>query len=261
MPLHHLSLLNHSAARQLRILLAASALAACGADYTGPGNTVSAGRRVDATPSLVFTPGALTVTAGDTVSFAFGSVPHNVFFSAATGAPDNIEGRNADFVTRRVFTTPGTYTYECHIHPGMSGKVTVQSPVSGTFILTSAEGAALPARVDHVTAGTDTLDVYVDADTITIASDGTYRQSAFLRFTVNGQFAGTPHWLDRGRFTIAGQALHGISERLESVLLDMTVMPGGTMRIDQDIVRNGKSARYVLTRVTPASLSKLTTRG
>ncbi|MEO8621642.1 MAG: plastocyanin/azurin family copper-binding protein [bacterium] len=254
MPLHHIPLLEHAAAKHLRVLLLASALAACGADYTRPSDappidTPPAGVRIDATPALAFTPGALTVTAGDTVSFAFGTVPHNVFFATVAGAPLDIEGRNSDVVTSRVFTTPGTYSYECHIHPGMRGTVTVASRVSGVFILTNAEGAPLPARVDHVTGPTDTLDVYVDADTVTLAADGTYRQAAFLRFTVNGQPAGNPRWLDRGRFTTSGQALHGESERLEGVTLDAVLLPDGTMRITQDIVRNGTSARYVLRRV------------
>ncbi len=262
MPSHHISPRGHFAARQLLVPLFASALAACAADYnTGPSDTPRAGRRVEATPSLAFTPGTLTVAAGDTVSFAFGSVPHNVFFAAVAGAPRDIEGRNSDAVTQRVFTTPGTYAYECHIHPGMRGTVTVQSAVSGTFILTSAEGAPLPARVDHVAGQGDTLDVYVVADTVTLAPDGTYRQLAFLRFTVNGQPGGAPRWLDRGRFTTTGQALHGVSERLEGVTLDATLLPDGTMRVDQDIVRNGRSARYVLTRVSATSPSDVTTGG
>ena len=80
---------------------------------------------VDATASLAFTPTTLTTQAGHTVTFAFGSVAHNIFFDAATGAPANIPGENSNTSVTRTFDTPGTYTYSCHIHPFMQGKVVV----------------------------------------------------------------------------------------------------------------------------------------
>src|SRR2546430_16596520 len=76
-----------------------------------PGNTVAA------TPSLTFTPATLTVNAGDAVTFAFGSVPHNVFFTQQAGAPADIPGSNANVSGTRTFPTAGPYAYPCHIHP------------------------------------------------------------------------------------------------------------------------------------------------
>src|SRR3954451_18243811 len=66
-----------------------------------PANTVAA------TPSLTFTPGTLTVNAGETVTFAFGSVAHNVFFDTQAGAPADIPGNNANVSVDRAFTTAG----------------------------------------------------------------------------------------------------------------------------------------------------------
>jgi plastocyanin len=113
-------------------LLAAMSAAACGSGsgYGGVSNpttpTPPAALTVTATPALAFGPSNLAVTAGDTVTFAFQSVAHNVFFDAQAGAPANIEGSNANISVTRVFATPGAYHYTCHIHPNMQGTVTVQ---------------------------------------------------------------------------------------------------------------------------------------
>jgi len=87
----------------------------------------SAGRgQVNATASLAFDPPTLTTQVGHAVTFAFGSVGHNVFFDPATGAPGNITGVNANTSVTRTFDTAGTFTYTCHIHPYMQGKVVVE---------------------------------------------------------------------------------------------------------------------------------------
>ena len=103
-------------------------IAACGSSggSTAPPPPPGNGRTIDATASLTFTPTSLTVNAGDTVVFAFGSVAHNVFFSAQTGAPQNIGGSNANVSVSRIFTTAGTYHYACGIHPFMQGTVVVR---------------------------------------------------------------------------------------------------------------------------------------
>ena len=120
-------------ARTLALLavtcLAANACGGGGYGSTGPTTTPPSippvADHVDATASLAFTPAALTTQVGHTVTFAFGSVAHNIFFDAATGAPANIPGDNSNVSVTRTFDTPGTYTYSCHIHPFMQGKVVV----------------------------------------------------------------------------------------------------------------------------------------
>ncbi len=82
--------------------------------------------RVNATASLAFDPSTLNTKVGHTVTFAFGSVGHNIYFDAATGAPANIPGVNANTSVARTFDTAGTFTYTCHIHPYMQGKVVVE---------------------------------------------------------------------------------------------------------------------------------------
>ena len=122
--------------RKTRLVLATLAgalMAACGSNGYGtaappppppppppPGNTVAA------TPSLAFTPATLTVNVGDVVTFAFGSVAHNVFFTQQAGAPADIGGSNANVSVTRTFATAGTYAYTCHIHPSMQATVVVR---------------------------------------------------------------------------------------------------------------------------------------
>ena len=108
---------------------AASACGGGGYGSTGPVTTTppppAVADHVDATASLAFTPATLNTQVGHTVTFAFGSVGHNIFFDAATGAPANIPGANSNASVTRTFDTPGTFTYSCHIHPFMQGKVVV----------------------------------------------------------------------------------------------------------------------------------------
>jgi len=110
--------------------LALAVLAACGGDSpTEPvvNQTPVPEATVQATPAEKFTPGQITLTAGGTVTFAFGSLAHNVFFdNDPAGAPDNIPDASANKSVTRTFTTAGTYNYNCHIHPGMRGTVVVQ---------------------------------------------------------------------------------------------------------------------------------------
>ena len=82
---------------------------------------------VHATPSIQFTPATVTLTVGGTITFDFESLPHNVYFDGApAGAPANITVASSDVSITRTFNTPGRFTYNCHLHPGMSGVVIVQ---------------------------------------------------------------------------------------------------------------------------------------
>jgi plastocyanin len=125
--------IDFCAVRRLGALLAAAALGACGGDSgygygSGPVDmTPVPPGTVRATPSIQFTPGQITVAAGGTVTFDFGAVAHTVFFdNAPAGAPANISGATANKTVVLTFPTKGTYVYNCHIHPGMSGTVIVQ---------------------------------------------------------------------------------------------------------------------------------------
>lgn len=115
--------------RRVASLAVVITIPACGSSssptMTGGGNP-GVDATVDATPALAFAPSNITVTVGETVKFAFGSVAHNVYFdSTPAGAPANIAGTNSNTSANRTFTALGTFGYECHIHPGMRGTITV----------------------------------------------------------------------------------------------------------------------------------------
>jgi plastocyanin len=102
-------------------------LSACGGGSTteptpGPPAVTAT---VNATPDIAFSPSAAKIVPGGTITFAFGSVAHNVYFDAVAGAPANIPGNNAGTSVSRTFANPGTYGYSCHIHPGMRGSIVV----------------------------------------------------------------------------------------------------------------------------------------
>jgi plastocyanin len=91
---------------------------------------------VQATPALAFNPAQITISPGDSVTFVFGSVAHNVTFqqesqdaaayyagrTSSRGAPTNIP-TTANAAVVRVFPTVGSFEYRCSIHPGMLGEV------------------------------------------------------------------------------------------------------------------------------------------
>jgi plastocyanin len=113
----------------------ASALSACtSSSYSfAPGGPASPppsahSKTVEALPTITFNPGAVTVGVGDTVVFAFKSVAHNVFFDRVAGAPADVANGTSNANVVRVFTAPGQFVYNCHIHPGMRGTVVVTGP-------------------------------------------------------------------------------------------------------------------------------------
>lgn len=120
-------MLTRNQGRTIALLIGIVTAYGCGSnnggDVSGPnmgGNTVTA------TADLTFTPGTITVHAGDVVTFAFKSVGHNVFFDTQAGTPADIGGTNANVSIQRTFTTAGSFGFTCHIHPSMHGTVVVQ---------------------------------------------------------------------------------------------------------------------------------------
>jgi plastocyanin len=70
-------------------------------------------------------PPDVDIAVGGTVTWTFQSLTHNVTFTTtAAGTPANT-GDQTNTSVPRTFTTAGTFTYHCTLHPGMNGTVTV----------------------------------------------------------------------------------------------------------------------------------------
>jgi plastocyanin len=89
----------------------------------------AANQTVTATSSDDFTPAAVTVLQGESVTWNnVGGGLHNVNFEDDSfGAPS--PPSSDAWSELRTFTSPGTFRYYCDVHaPGMSGTVTVEAP-------------------------------------------------------------------------------------------------------------------------------------
>jgi plastocyanin len=112
--------------RRLSACLVPIAFVACSGGEGGPTeSTQRTGPTVVASAAARFTPSTLTVPVNGTVTWRFEATPHNVTFRQAVGAPSNIGGENANTSVPRSFRTAGTFVYDCTLHPGMTGSVTV----------------------------------------------------------------------------------------------------------------------------------------
>jgi plastocyanin len=110
--------------------LGAAVLAGCGSDGGTTTPPTSNNKSVDVfTLSSAFSPNFVQIAQGDTVTFhivpAQNGEGHDVTFDAKAGAPANIKV-TLNGVIPRVFSTKGTFHYNCFVHPGMSGDVVVQ---------------------------------------------------------------------------------------------------------------------------------------
>ncbi|MFI6870105.1 plastocyanin/azurin family copper-binding protein [Nocardia sp. NPDC050406] len=102
-----------------------------GASSTGATSVTTSGVAAASTVTVTvddmkFSPAAVTVKAGDTVTWKFeDKAPHSV-----QGIGDAAMGINSPIFTTgewsHTFTVPGTYRYLCPLHPEMKGTVTVQ---------------------------------------------------------------------------------------------------------------------------------------
>lgn len=86
---------------------------------------------VTATTGQQFTPADVTIKAGGTVTWVFQSLAHTVTFNqpAPPGTPADLGTVASPYSNTQIsreFTTAGTFSYHCSIHPGMTGVVHVQ---------------------------------------------------------------------------------------------------------------------------------------
>lgn len=115
--------MNTTGLRTSALLLVTILLAGCsGARDNGTGPLP--GDTVVSMPGNSFSPFSVTIRLNETVSWDFPSEEHDVVFTPKAGAPANIPVTSRAVVTRK-FPAVGVFPYDCKVHPGMSGQVTV----------------------------------------------------------------------------------------------------------------------------------------
>jgi plastocyanin len=76
-------------------------------------------------PGNIYSPFVTDIARTGSVQFVFPPDPHNVIFAKGTaGAPPDIDILSNTTRTRQ-FNTVGTFSYDCTVHPGMTGIIVV----------------------------------------------------------------------------------------------------------------------------------------
>jgi plastocyanin len=126
--------------------LAVAAAARAGGP-AGPESTISA---------RVYTPAAITVAAGQTITWHNETLgPHTVTSTAGLFNSERIEAGTSYSLA---FAHPGTFDYYCTVHPFMTGVVTVLAIAPETVVVRirprhTARGTAAKVRVQVARAG------------------------------------------------------------------------------------------------------------
>lgn len=120
-------------ARNLILPFAAIVVGACGggSDSTAPGTTGGGTTPAPATAAVEmksnqFGPSSVRVAKGGTVNWTNAdNYPHNVTFGTGSGLAD-IAAFATGVKSATMPPSPATITYQCTIHPGMNGTITVE---------------------------------------------------------------------------------------------------------------------------------------
>lgn len=122
--------------RVLLPVLLLAGVAACGGSHapkSGGGVAAASGPASAQTFTIhgndqdQFMPQTLSAKVGTlTLTLQNGGVPHNLTFKTAGLPAIGTVSGSATKSTTLTFTSPGTYVFECTIHPGMEGKVVVE---------------------------------------------------------------------------------------------------------------------------------------
>jgi plastocyanin len=134
----------------------------------GPGSKGSPGTNEVWIQNMVFTPSSITVKEGTTITWTNqDGINHTVtsdsglFNSGPLGT-----GKTFAFT----FTTAGTYTYHCSIHPSMTAKVIVTSAQTASASVSIQSMSFVPATLT-IKAGTIVTWTNNDSPTHTVTSD------------------------------------------------------------------------------------------
>ncbi|MGD0534772.1 MAG: cupredoxin domain-containing protein [Methanoregula sp.] len=115
------------------VLLILACMAAGCSSYQTPSATASppaspGGRNTIMIKNFAFDPATLTVKTSTVVTWVNqDATPHTITSDTGSSVPFSSDPLPTGASYNVTFTTPGTYTYHCSIHPSMTGTIVVQS--------------------------------------------------------------------------------------------------------------------------------------
>ncbi len=179
--------------RSLRVALVAALFGLAVAAPAAAADTVVIDAADPSGQSSQFQPPSVTINAGDTVRWEFdqAATTHTVTSSSANWSLDQTRAPNGEPVTF-TFTEPGTYTFLCTIHSGMTGSVTVgaSDPLERVLVFSKTAGFrhdSIPqgiAAIQALGAANDfAVDATEDAAQFTDANLARYDVVVFLSTT------------------------------------------------------------------------------
>ena len=104
--------------------------------------------------NLSFSPASVSVSVGDTVTWTNNDagIPHTVTSDTAGVFDSGTMNTGATFA--KTFTTAGTFTYHCNIHPSMTGTVVVAAVAAATNTPAATATTAAPTATSAAATAT-----------------------------------------------------------------------------------------------------------
>lgn len=142
--------------------------------------TAQPSSNVVTTSGTSFTPAAIVIAPGASVTWQIAGATHNVTFGGGKPAGGDIPDTQSGGSATRVFANTGTFAYQCTRHSGMTGQVVVSSegapPPStppanpGSVVQVTSSGFS-PERVEIARGGVVTWEFAARADGVVFDND------------------------------------------------------------------------------------------
>ena len=167
------------------------AIAIAGASAGGERTTARAAANVTITArDFFFNPSSVTIQVGDTVTWTNEQGFHNVLLGdSRLNQPGFPQDASWNPPPQQTFNEPGSYTFVCEVHPGMSGTVNVQG--GEPTPTPTATATPTPAVPPPGSAQPDTTPPALSAVTVAPAGAGVQaRLTVSEPATINVRFTG-----------------------------------------------------------------------
>lgn len=195
---------------------------------------VGGGSATVTTPDDAFSPRAVTIIAGGSVTWQFSETTHNVTFSGAAPPGGSIPNQQPGNAVTRSFPTAGSYSYECTRHSGMTGTVQVQPPSGGGSGSYSSLSLSPPTTSVGIAQTVQLTATPLDQNGLPLTglSAATFSSSSTTTATVSA--AGLVTGVAVGTATITASLVHAGVTRTATSTVTVTSQPNGSAIVTTD---------------------------